>query len=399
MPFWKPGKNDDQVLEESKLAAEQHMEDYPRDAMEGHTDAGTTVDFAEVAEEAKEAETPAKASGLTVDDSYTPVEYDPQYILMVNHLKKYFPIKGGMVSRVVGQVKAVDGVTFNLKRGTTMGLVGESGCGKTTTGRTILRLSGEKTGGQVLFNGREVYDLNKKEMRALRTKMQIIFQDPFSSLSPRMPVGEIIGEAVREHGLVPKEEFDDYIDKVMDECGLQPFHKDRYPHEFSGGQRQRICIARALALNPEFVVCDEPVSALDVSIQAQIINLLRKLQQERNLTYLFISHDLSVVEHISDTVGVMYLGNLVEYGKTEDIFRNPLHPYTKALFSAIPIPDPKAKMNRIVLEGSIPSPANPPKGCKFHTRCPYATERCKQEAPCQREVESGHYVVCHLFDK
>ena len=399
MPFWKPGKNDDQVLEESKLAAEQHMEDYPRDAAEGHTDAGTTVDFAEVAEEAKEAEMPAKVSGLTVDDSFTPVEYDPQYILMVNHLKKYFPIKGGMVSRVVGQVKAVDGVTFNLKRGTTMGLVGESGCGKTTTGRTILRLSGEKTGGQVLFNGREVYDLNKKEMRALRTKMQIIFQDPFSSLSPRMPVGEIIGEAVREHGLVPKEEFDDYIDKVMDECGLQPFHKDRYPHEFSGGQRQRICIARALALNPEFVVCDEPVSALDVSIQAQIINLLRKLQKERNLTYLFISHDLSVVEHISDTVGVMYLGNLVEYGKTEDIFRNPLHPYTKALFSAIPIPDPKAKMNRIVLEGSIPSPANPPKGCKFHTRCPYATERCKQEAPCQREVESGHYVVCHLFDK
>ena len=399
MPFWKPGKNDDQVLEESKLAAEQHMEDYPRDAVEGHTDAGTTVDFTEVAEEAKEAEMPAKVSGLTVDDSFTPVEYDPQYILMVNHLKKYFPIKGGMVSRVVGQVKAVDGVTFNLKRGTTMGLVGESGCGKTTTGRTILRLSGEKTGGQVLFNGREVYDLNKKEMRALRTKMQIIFQDPFSSLSPRMPVGEIIGEAVREHGLVPREEFDDYIDKIMDECGLQPFHKDRYPHEFSGGQRQRICIARALALNPEFVVCDEPVSALDVSIQAQIINLLRKLQKERNLTYLFISHDLSVVEHISDTVGVMYLGNLVEYGKTEDIFRNPLHPYTKALFSAIPIPDPKAKMNRIVLEGSIPSPANPPKGCKFHTRCPYATERCKQEAPCQREVESGHYVVCHLFDK
>ncbi|MDD7222168.1 MAG: ABC transporter ATP-binding protein [Oscillospiraceae bacterium] len=318
---------------------------------------------------------------------------------MVNHLKKYFPIKGGMVSRVVGQVKAVDGVTFNLKRGTTMGLVGESGCGKTTTGRTILRLSGEKTGGQVLFNGREVYDLSKKELRELRTKMQIIFQDPFSSLSPRMPVGEIIGEAVREHGLVPKEEFDDYIDRIMDECGLQPFHKDRYPHEFSGGQRQRICIARALALNPEFVVCDEPVSALDVSIQAQIINLLRKLQKERNLTYLFISHDLSVVEHISDTVGVMYLGNLVEYGATEDIFKHPLHPYTEALFSAIPIPDPKAKMNRIVLEGSIPSPANPPSGCKFHTRCAHCTQRCKEETPRQIEVEPGHYVVCHLYDK
>ena len=336
---------------------------------------------------------------LNIENDYTPVTYDPQYILMVNELKKYFPIKGGMVSKTVGWVKAVDGVTFNLKRGTTMGLVGESGCGKTTTGRTILRLSGEKSGGQVLFNGQEVYDLSKSDMRSLRTKMQIIFQDPFSSLSPRLPVGEIIGEAVREHSLVPKGEFNDYIDKVMDECGLQPFHKDRYPHEFSGGQRQRICIARALALNPEFVVCDEPVSALDVSIQAQIINLLKKLQAQHNLTYLFISHDLSVVEHISDTVGVMYLGNLVEYGDTADIFKNPLHPYTKALFSAIPVPDPKAKMNRIVLEGTIPSPANPPSGCKFHTRCANCMQRCKEEVPVQREVEPGHYVVCHLYDK
>ena len=340
-----------------------------------------------------------KKDKLFIDDSYTPVEYDPQYILMVNNLKKYFPIKDGLISRTVGYVKAVDGVTFNLKRGTTMGLVGESGCGKTTAGRTILRLSGEKTGGQVLFNGREVYDLTNKEMRAMRTKMQIIFQDPFSSLSPRMPVGEIIGEAVREHNLVPKGEFSDYVDQVMDNCGLQPFHKDRYPHEFSGGQRQRICIARALALNPEFVVCDEPVSALDVSIQAQIINLLKDLQEKYKLTYLFISHDLSVVEHISDVVGVMYLGSLVEYGDTADIFRNPLHPYTKALFSAIPIPDPTVRRNRIVLEGSVPSPANPPSGCKFHTRCPYATARCSEEAPCQREVEPGHYVVCHLFDK
>ncbi len=329
---------------------------------------------------------------------YTPVVYDDQYILMVNGLKKYFPIKGGMLNRVVGQVKAVDGVTFNLKRGTTMGLVGESGCGKTTTGRTILRLAGEKTDGQVLFNGREVYDLSHKEMRDLRTKMQIIFQDPFSSLSPRLPVGEIIGEAVREHNLVPKAEFNDYIDQVMDNCGLQPFHKDRYPHEFSGGQRQRICIARALALNPEFVVCDEPVSALDVSIQAQIINLLSELQEKYKLTYLFISHDLSVVEHISDTIGVMYLGNLVEYGSKEDIFRNPLHPYTQALFSAIPIPDPTAKMNRIVLEGSIPSPANPPKGCKFHTRCRMCTQKCKEVAPVQKEVEPGHFVVCHNYE-
>ena len=332
-------------------------------------------------------------------DDFTPVEYDPQYILMVNKLRKYFPIKGGMVSRTVGYVKAVDGITFNIRRGTTMGLVGESGCGKTTVGRTILRLSGDKTGGQVLFNGQEVYDLSPKEMRPLRTKMQIIFQDPFSSLSPRLPVGEIIGEAVREHNLVPANQFDDYIDKIMDNCGLQPFHKDRYPHEFSGGPRQRICIARALALNPEFVVCDEPVSALDVSIQAQIINLLKDLQEQYKLTYLFISHDLSVVEHISDSVGVMYLGSLVEYGDTADIFRNPLHPYTKALFSAIPVPDPTVKMDRIVLEGSIPSPANPPSGCKFHTRCKYCMERCKVEAPEQKEIEPGHYVVCHLYDK
>lgn len=334
-----------------------------------------------------------------IKNEFTPIEYDPQYILQVNGLKKYFPIKGGMFGKVTGQVKAVDGVTFNLKRGTTMGLVGESGCGKTTTGRVILRLSGEKTDGQVLFNGKEVYDCTAKEMRELRTKMQIIFQDPFSSLSPRLPVGEIIGEAVREHNLVPKAEFNDYIDQVMDNCGLQSFHKTRYPHEFSGGQRQRICIARALALNPEFVVCDEPVSALDVSIQAQIINLLKDLQEKYSLTYLFISHDLSVVEHISDTVGVMYLGSLVEYGSTADIFKNPLHPYTKALFSAIPIPDPKAGMERIVLEGSIPSPANPPKGCKFHTRCAHCTERCKTETPVQREVEPGHYVVCHLYDE
>ena len=331
--------------------------------------------------------------------SKEPLQWDSKNILMVRDLKKYFPIRGGMMNRVVGQVKAVDGVTFGLERGTTMGLVGESGCGKTTTGRTILRLAGDKTGGDVLFEGKEVYDLSHEEMRHMRTKMQIIFQDPFSSLSPRLPVGEIIGEAVREHGIVPKAEYEDYIDKIMDECGLQPFHKDRYPHEFSGGQRQRICIARALALNPQFIVCDEPVSALDVSIQAQIINLLGELQDEYKLTYLFISHDLSVVEHISDTVGVMYLGNLVEYGKKEDIFRHPLHPYTEALSSAIPVPDPDAKMNRIVLEGSIPSPANPPSGCKFHTRCRHCTKRCMEEAPVQREVEPGHFVVCHLYDK
>ena len=320
------------------------------------------------------------------------------YILQVRDLKKHFPIKGGMFSKTVGYVKAVDGVSFNLKRGATMGLVGESGCGKTTTGRVILRLSGEKTSGDVIFSGQDVYALTDKEMRDMRPKMQIIFQDPFSSLQPRMPVSEIIGEAVREHGIVAADEFNDYIEHVMDQCGLQPFHKDRYPHEFSGGQRQRICIARALALKPEFIVCDEPVSALDVSIQAQIINLLEELQTNNHLTYLFISHDLSVVEHISDVVGVMYLGNLVEYGETKDIFKNPLHPYTEALFSAIPVPDPTVKMKRIVLEGSIPSPANPPSGCKFHTRCPYATERCKKEIPVQKEIEPGHFVVCHKYD-
>ena len=229
--------------------------------------------------------------------------------------------------------------------------------------------------------------------------MQIVFQDPYSSLSPRLPIGEIIGEAVREHKIVPPEEFDDYISRVMEVCGLPAYYKERYPHEFSGGQRQRICIARALALAPEFIVCDEPVSALDVSIQAQIINLLKQLQKDFGLTYLFISHDLSVVEHISDTVGVMYLGNMVEYGTTEDIFSNPLHPYTEALFSAIPIPDPDAKINRIVLEGSIPSPANPPSGCKFHTRCAHCMERCRTEVPQQVEVEPGHYVVCHLYDQ
>ena len=319
-------------------------------------------------------------------------------ILEVSHLKKYFPIKGGFIGGATGSVKAVDDVSFNIKRGTTMGLVGESGCGKSTTGRTILRLI-EKTDGEILFNGEDISKYDKKQLRDLRTKMQIIFQDPYSSLSPRLPIGEIIGEAVREHGLVPKEQFDDYITKVMKDCGLQEYHKDRYPHEFSGGQRQRICIARALALNPEFIVCDEPVSALDVSIQAQIINLLRDLQKERGLTYLFISHDLSVVEHISDTVGVMYLGGMVESGETADIFGNPLHPYTKALFSAIPMPDPDVRKERILLKGDIPSPANPTAGCKFHTRCSECMEICKHEEPQVKDVGNGHKVKCHLYDE
>ena len=319
------------------------------------------------------------------------------YILQVSHLKKYFPIKGGMFGKQIGAVKAVDDVSFNIKRGTTMGLVGESGCGKSTTGRTLLRLI-PKTDGTVLFNGKDIYSMDHKELRDLRTKMQIIFQDPYSSLSPRLPVGEIIGEAVREHKLVPKEEYDEYLNKIMDDCGLQTYHKDRYPHEFSGGQRQRICIARALALSPEFVVCDEPVSALDVSVQAQIINLLKELQEKRNLTYLFISHDLSVVEHISDTIGVMYLGGLVETGSTEDIFAKPLHPYTEALFSAIPMPDPDLQRNRIILEGNIPSPANPPSGCKFHTRCRKCMEICKTKIPEAKDMGNGHMVRCHLYD-
>ncbi len=319
------------------------------------------------------------------------------YILQVSHLKKYFPIKGGMFGKQIGAVKAVDDVSFNIKRGTTMGLVGESGCGKSTTGRTLLRLI-PKTDGTVLFHGKDIYSMDHKELRDLRTKMQIIFQDPYSSLSPRLPVGEIIGEAVREHKLVPKEEYDEYLNKIMDDCGLQTYHKDRYPHEFSGGQRQRICIARALALNPEFVVCDEPVSALDVSVQAQIINLLKELQEKRNLTYLFISHDLSVVEHISDTIGVMYLGGLVETGSTEDIFAKPLHPYTEALFSAIPMPDPDLQRNRIILEGNIPSPANPPSGCKFHTRCRKCMEICKTKIPEAKDMGNGHMVRCHLYD-
>ena len=326
----------------------------------------------------------------------TPVT-DSEYLLEVNNLVKWFPIKSSFFKRTIGNVKAVDGVSFKIKRSQTMGLVGESGCGKSTCGRTILRLQ-EKTSGDVIFDGQDVFALSKEELRKMRPRMQIVFQDPYSSLSPRLPIGEIIGEAVREHNIVDSSEYDDYISRVMEVCGLPSYYKERYPHEFSGGQRQRICIARALALAPDFIVCDEPVSALDVSIQAQIINLLKQLQKEFGLTYLFISHDLSVVEHISDTVGVMYLGSMVEYAETGKIFSNPLNPYTKALFSAIPIPDPDAKINRIILKGSIPSPANPPKGCKFHTRCEECMEVCKYAVPEWREIEEGHYCACHLYN-
>ena len=357
-------------------------------------------------------------------------------IVEVHGLKKYFPIKSSFFKKTIGNVKAVDDVSFAIKPGTTLGVVGESGCGKTTMGRTMLRLY-PITEGEVLYrglnleklttselakalpkeargivatdkesllayfdeNGIDINSLGRKALNKLRPDIQIIFQDPYSSLSPRLPIGEIIGEAVREHEIVPKEEFDDYISSVMKDCGLQEYHKDRYPHEFSGGQRQRICIARALAMKPKVVVCDEPVSALDVSIQAQIINLLKDLQKERGLTYIFISHDLSVVQHISDEVAVMYLGSMVEKASKDNLFENPMHPYTKALLSAIPVPDPDVKMNRIVLDGDLPSPANPPKGCKFHTRCAQCTERCKNEAPEFKEYEPGHFVACHLYDK
>jgi peptide/nickel transport system ATP-binding protein len=319
-------------------------------------------------------------------------------ILEVKNLIKHFPIKSGVLQRTVGHVKAVDGVSFSIKKGETLGLVGESGCGKTTIGRTILRLT-EPTKGEAIINGVDIFKMKKSALRPLRPKIQMIFQDPYSSLDPRMPVGEIIGEAVREHNIVPKDQYREYILKIMKDCGLRPYYIDRYPHEFSGGQRQRICIARALALNPDLIVADEPVSALDVSIQAQVINLMKDLQRDRGLTYLFISHDLSVVEHIADTVGVMYLGNLVEMAPKKEIFRSPMHPYTKALLSAVPIPNPDMKMNRTILQGDIPSPANPPSGCKFHTRCPHAMEICKAQAPIFKDYGNSHQVACHLFDQ
>lgn len=293
-------------------------------------------------------------------------------------------------------VKAVNGVSFKVRRGETLGIVGESGCGKSTMGRSILRLF-DITGGKIIFDGRDITALKPSELRKFRTQMQIIFQDPYGSLPPRSPVGEIIGEAVKVHKIVPKSEFRDYVIDIMRKCGLQDFYFDRYPHEFSGGQRQRICIARALAVKPKFVVCDEPVSALDVSIQAQVINLLKELQRDMNLTYLFISHDLSVVQHISDRVGVMYLGSFVEMGDEKDIFLNPMHPYTHALLSAVPVPDPHYKGNRIILHGDIPSPANPPKGCKFHTRCSRCMEICKHVEPKFKDYGNGHMCACHLY--
>ena len=324
--------------------------------------------------------------------------FNPDALLEVRHLFKKFPIKKNLLGKVEKELVAVDDVSFILKPGETLGIVGESGCGKTTMGRTVLKLH-QPSGGQIIFNGEDITKYSNSQMRHLRTDMQIIFQDPYSSLPPRSTVGDILSEPVKVHHIVPEKEVKSYVMDLMRKCGLRDYYYERYPHEFSGGQRQRICIARALAVKPKLVICDEPVSALDVSIQAQIINLLKDLQKSMNLTYLFISHDLSVVKFISDKVGVMYLGSMVEFGEKKDIFSNPLHPYTKALFSAIPQPNPDIKMNRIVLKGDIPSPTNPPKGCRFHTRCPHATEKCKHITPTYREYEPGHFAACHLLEK
>ena len=317
-----------------------------------------------------------------------------EIILDVQNLKKYFPIRGGLITRTVGHVKAVDGISFKLRRGETLGIVGESGCGKSTAGRTILRLH-DITDGKVIFKGEDLAKCSKKEMRAKRLQMQMVFQDPYASLNPRMTVGNIIGEALLDHKLMSKAEAREKVLETMEICGLPTYYINHYPHEFSGGQRQRIGIARSLILNPELIVCDEPVSALDVSIQSQIINLLGDLQERNNFSYIFISHDLSVVEYISNRVAVMYLGNIVEMADKNEIFDNPLHPYTKALMSAIPVPDPTRKRDRIILSGDLPSPSNPPSGCKFRTRCPYATEKCAQEAPEYRDVGNEHFVACH----
>lgn len=316
-------------------------------------------------------------------------------LLVVQNLKKYFPIKGGILRRTVAEVKAVDDVSFTIKRGETLGLVGESGCGKSTTGRTILRLI-PATSGQVTFEGKDVLAANGRQLKALRRDMQIVFQDPYASLDPRIAIGESIAEGLKIHGVGNSKERADRVRQVMTKVGLRPELSRRFPHEFSGGQRQRIGIARALIMEPKLIVCDEPVSALDVSIQAQVLNLLRNLQQELGLTYLFIAHNLSVVEHISDRVGVMYLGIMAELAERDELFRNPMHPYTKALMSAIPVPDPTVRRERIILQGDVPSPINPPSGCRFHTRCWMAREICKEEIPVFEEKVPNHWVACHF---
>jgi oligopeptide/dipeptide ABC transporter ATP-binding protein len=318
-------------------------------------------------------------------------------LMIVKDLKKYFPVRSGLLQRVTAHVKAVDGVSFTIKAGECLGMVGESGCGKTTIGRTILRLV-EPTAGSVVFDGQDIAKADSKTLKAMRRNMQIIFQDPYSSLDPRVPIGESISEGLLIHGMRDSRERNQIVVDMLRKVGMEEYHARRYPHEFSGGQRQRIGIARALALRPKFIVCDEPVSALDVSIQSQVLNILRDLQHEFGLTYLFIAHNLSVVEHISDRVAVMYLGKMVELTDREELFRDPRHPYTQALMSAIPIPDPKvkAKRKRIVLKGDVPSPLNPPPGCRFHTRCPIAQDICSEQEPEFRELGPSHWVACHF---
>jgi oligopeptide transport system ATP-binding protein len=321
-------------------------------------------------------------------------------LLEVRDLYKYFPINAGVFSRHVGDVRAVDGVDFTIKKGETLGLVGESGSGKTTAGRVVLRLL-EATKGQVFFDGRDIGALGREDVRKLRKEMQIIFQDPYASLNPRMTVGDIISEPLKIHNLAKGSDATDRVQELLRLVGLQPYHANRYPHEFSGGQRQRVGIARSLAVSPKFIVADEPVSALDVSIQAQVINLMQDLQEQFSLTYLFIAHDLSVVRHISTRVAVMYVGKIVEIADRDDLYANPLHPYTQALLSAIPIPDPRveSRRKRIILTGDIPSPVNPPSGCRFHTRCPVAFDRCKVEVPPLNTYASGHVAACHWVEE
>jgi oligopeptide transport system ATP-binding protein len=321
-----------------------------------------------------------------------------QPLLEVKDLKKYFPIKGGILSKTIGHVQAVDGISFSLLPGETVGLVGESGCGKSTAARAILRLI-EPSAGQVFFEGQDILQLGKRPMRSLRRQMQIIFQDPYASLNPRMTVASIVGEPLEIHKIAKGREKEEKVASILEKVGLRPEHMRRYPHEFSGGQRQRIGIARALALNPKLIIGDEPVSALDVSIQAQVINLLEDLQQEFNLTYLIIAHDLSVVEHISDRVAVMYLGKIVEMSTDRELYQNPSHPYTEALLSAVPRPDPTIKKQRIILPGDVPSPINPPSGCRFHTRCLYAKADCKTVEPQLQDIGGGHYVACHYWQE
>ena len=323
-----------------------------------------------------------------------------EVLVEVRGLQRYFPIMKGVFRRKVGDVQAVDDVSFDIYRGETLGLVGESGSGKTTTGRVVLQLD-QATGGSIKFDGHELTTISGEALRKLRPRMQTIFQDPHASLNPRMTVASIVGEPLREHKVVPKSELDGRIDELLRMVGLHPSHANRYPHEFSGGQRQRIGIARAIALNPDFIVCDEPIAALDVSIQAQVVNLLERLQDQLQLTYLFISHDLSMVRHIADRVAVMYLGKIVELAPVDMLYDDPAHPYTKALHSAVPVPDPavEARRERVLLEGDVPSPANPPSGCRFRTRCPIAEARCAEEEPEWRELRTGQWVACHFADQ